>query len=152
VSVAKCNLQLLSHSSAVGPTEPAWATSTIPPSPLGSLSLSLSPSLLLSLSPCVPSLFSLSVLSLFFRICQVLEPVRAEAVLPDRALCLPTFSHFLIVNKTSLSLSLSFSLSLSLSLSLCLSFGICLYQLVNGLPRCARLLQLLFCVLQFLFG
>jgi hypothetical protein len=30
-----------------------------------------------------------------------------EAVLPDRALYLPTFSHFLIVNKTSLSLSLS---------------------------------------------
>jgi hypothetical protein len=31
----------------------------------------------------------------------------AQAVLPDRALCLPTFSHFLIVNKTYLSLSLS---------------------------------------------
>jgi hypothetical protein len=31
--------------------------------------------------------------------------------LSDRALCLPTFSHFLIVNKTSLSLSLSLSLS-----------------------------------------
>ena len=30
-------------------------------------------------------------------------PVRPEAVLPDRALCLPTFIHFLIVNKTSLS-------------------------------------------------
>ena len=30
---------------------------------------------------------------------QMLEPVRPEAVLPDRALCLPTFSHFLIVNK-----------------------------------------------------
>jgi hypothetical protein len=28
-------------------------------------------------------------------------------ILPDRVLCLPTFSHFLIVNKTSLSLSLS---------------------------------------------
>jgi hypothetical protein len=28
---------------------------------------------------------------------------------PDRALCLPTFSHFMIVNKTSLSLSLSLS-------------------------------------------
>ena len=37
----------------------------------------------------------------------MLEPVRPEAVLPDRALCLPTFSHLLIVNKTSLSLSLS---------------------------------------------
>ena len=36
----------------------------------------------------------------------MLEPVRPEAVFPDRALCLPTFSHFLIVNKTSLSLSL----------------------------------------------
>jgi hypothetical protein len=33
----------------------------------------------------------------------MLEPVRPEAVLPDRALCLPTLSHFLIVNKTSLS-------------------------------------------------
>ena len=29
----------------------------------------------------------------------MLEPVRPEAVLPDKALCLPTFSHFLIVNK-----------------------------------------------------
>jgi len=33
------------------------------------------------------------------------EPVRPEAVLPDRALCLPTLSHSLIVNKLSLSLS-----------------------------------------------
>ena len=31
----------------------------------------------------------------------MLEPVRPGAVFPDRALCLPTFSHFLIVNKTS---------------------------------------------------
>jgi hypothetical protein len=46
----------------------------------------------------------------------MLEPVRPEAVLLDRALCLPTFSHLLIVHKTSLSLSLSVSLSLSLSL------------------------------------
>jgi hypothetical protein len=37
----------------------------------------------------------------------MLEPVRPGAVSPDRALCLPTFSHFLIVNKTSLSRSLS---------------------------------------------
>jgi hypothetical protein len=29
----------------------------------------------------------------------MLEPVRPEAVLPDRALYLPTFIHFLIVNK-----------------------------------------------------
>jgi hypothetical protein len=36
-----------------------------------------------------------------------LEPVRPGAVSPDRALYLPTFSHFMIVNKTSLSLSLS---------------------------------------------
>jgi hypothetical protein len=36
----------------------------------------------------------------------MLEPVLLEAVLPDRASCLPTFSHLLIVNKTSLSLSL----------------------------------------------
>jgi hypothetical protein len=35
----------------------------------------------------------------------MLEPVRPEAELPDRA-HLPTFSHFLIVHKTSLSLSL----------------------------------------------
>jgi hypothetical protein len=40
---------------------------------------------------------------------------RPEAVLPGRALCLPTFSHFLIVNEISFSLS---PLSLSLSLSL----------------------------------
>jgi hypothetical protein len=37
----------------------------------------------------------------------ILEPVRPGAVSPDRALCLPTFSHFVIVNKTSLSLTLS---------------------------------------------
>ena len=30
---------------------------------------------------------------------RMLEPVHPEAVLPDRVLCLPTFSHFLIVNK-----------------------------------------------------
>jgi len=35
----------------------------------------------------------------------MLEPVRPEAVSPDRAFCLPTFSHFLIVNNF-LSLSL----------------------------------------------
>jgi len=34
-----------------------------------------------------------------------------EAVLPDRALCLPTLSHLLIVNTTSLSLSFCLSLS-----------------------------------------
>jgi hypothetical protein len=32
------------------------------------------------------------------------------ALYPNRALCLPPFSHFLIVNKPSLSLSLSLSL------------------------------------------
>ena len=48
----------------------------------------------------------------------ILEPVRPGAESPDRALCLPTFSHFVIANKRSLSLSLSISLSLSLSLSL----------------------------------
>jgi hypothetical protein len=52
-----------------------------------------------------------------------LEPVRLEAVSPERALYLPTFSHLVIVNTTPLSLSL-FSLSLSLSLfSLSLSPG-----------------------------
>jgi hypothetical protein len=35
----------------------------------------------------------------------MLEPVRPAAVSPDRALCLPTFSHFVIVNKVSLCLS-----------------------------------------------
>jgi hypothetical protein len=40
----------------------------------------------------------------------MLEPVHPEAVLPDRALCLPTFSHHLIVNKL---------LSLSLQTSVC---------------------------------
>ena len=45
-----------------------------------------------------------------------LEPVRLEAVSPERALYLPTFSHLVIVNTTPLSLSLSLSL-LSLSLS-----------------------------------
>ena len=34
-------------------------------------------------------------------------PPSLSAMLPDKAFCLPTFSHFLIVNKTSLSLSLS---------------------------------------------
>jgi len=45
----------------------------------------------------------------------MLEPVRPGAVLPDRALSLPTvptFSHILIFNKTSLSLALSLALSL----------------------------------------
>jgi len=32
----------------------------------------------------------------------MLEPVRPEVVLPSRALCLLTFSHFSIVNKTKL--------------------------------------------------
>jgi hypothetical protein len=46
----------------------------------------------------------------------MLEPVRPRAASSDRALCLPTFSHFVIVNKPCLSLSLSLSLShLSLS-------------------------------------
>jgi hypothetical protein len=42
----------------------------------------------------------------------MLEPVRPEAVLLDRALCLQTFSHLLIVTEL-------LSLSLSLSLSAC---------------------------------
>jgi hypothetical protein len=43
----------------------------------------------------------------------MLEPVRPGAMSPDRALCLPTFISFVIVNKTSLSLSLSLSFSFS---------------------------------------
>jgi hypothetical protein len=50
-------------------------------------------------------------------------PVHPEAVLLERALYLPTFSHFLIVNKISLSLSLALSLPLSLSLSFSLSLN-----------------------------
>jgi hypothetical protein len=45
--------------------------------------------------------------------CLPLSLVRPEAVLPDRALCLPTLSHFLIVNKTCLSLALPLPLPLS---------------------------------------
>jgi hypothetical protein len=61
----------------------------------------------------------------------MVEPVRPGAVSPDRALCLPTFSHFLIVNKTPLSfslspLSLSHSLTLSHSLSITLSLSLSL--------------------------
>ena len=37
----------------------------------------------------------------------MLEPVSPGAVSPDRALCLPTLSHCVIVNKTFLSLSLA---------------------------------------------
>jgi hypothetical protein len=36
-----------------------------------------------------------------------LEPVRPGALSPDRALYLPTLSHFVIVDKTSLSVSVS---------------------------------------------
>ena len=47
-----------------------------------------------------------------------MEPVRPGAVSPARALCLPTFSHFVIVNKTSLTLpSSSYSSSSSSSSS-----------------------------------
>jgi hypothetical protein len=47
----------------------------------------------------------------------MLEPVRPGAASPDKALCLPTLSHFLIVNK-------NFSLSLSVSLSASLGGGV----------------------------
>ena len=69
-----------------------------------------------------------------------LEPVRPEAVLPDRVLYLlrdrvlyfPTLSHFLNVNKLfSLSLSLSLSLPFSLSLSLSLSHSLFLLALIG---------------------
>ncbi len=53
-------------------------------------------------------------------------PSAQGALLPDRALYLPTFSHFLIVNKTSLPppppTHSSYLLSLSLLLSLLLYF------------------------------
>ena len=48
-----------------------------------------------------------------------LVPVRPGAVSPDRVLCLPTFSHFMIVNKTSLYLSLT--LPFATTFHLCLT-------------------------------
>ena len=59
------------------------------------------------------------------------------AVSPDRALCLPTFSHFVIVNKTPLSLSLSLSVCLSLlpSLSLVLEVLWSLFLLPNRIVK-----------------
>ncbi len=45
-------------------------------------------------------------------------------LLPDRALCLPTFSHLLIVNKLSLSIYLSLARSLARSRSLSLSLSL----------------------------
>jgi hypothetical protein len=54
----------------------------------------------------------------------MLKHVRPGAVSPDRALYLPTFSHFVTVYKTSLSLSLSLSLCLRLSISLSLSLSL----------------------------
>jgi len=53
----------------------------------------------------------------------ILEPVRPGAVSPDRELCLPTFSHFVIVNKTSLPLSLSLSSSTTTTTCQALSHG-----------------------------
>jgi hypothetical protein len=52
----------------------------------------------------------------------MLEPVRPGAMSPDRALCLPTFISFVIVNKTSLSLSLSLFLFLHCLTSLFFGF------------------------------
>ena len=46
---------------------------------------------------------------------------RSETVSLDRALCLPTFSHFLIVNKTSVSVSLTRARAHLLSLRVALS-------------------------------
>ena len=54
----------------------------------------------------------------------MLEPVRPGAVSPERALCLPNFSHFVIVNKPSLSLSSLSPLSLSLSRARALSLSL----------------------------
>jgi hypothetical protein len=71
-----------------------------------------------------------------------LEPVRPEAVSPERALYLPTFSHLVIINTTPLSLSLSLFLSLSrvpganLRLgSACLPFTLILMLVVRPTPN-----------------
>ena len=77
---------------------------------------------LLSLSLSLVRALSRDLLRALSR-CHMLGHKRPEAVLPDRTLYLPTFSHFLIVNKTSLSLSISLSLSLSLALSLARSLS-----------------------------
>ena len=56
-----------------------------------------------------------------------------QVVLPDRALCLPTFSHLLIVNKSSSSSPPLSPLSpfLNLSRSLSLSFALSLHMFHN---------------------
>jgi hypothetical protein len=61
----------------------------------------------------------------------MLEPVCSGAVSPDRALHLPTFSHFVIVKRTSLFLSLSLSLSRSLARSAGVEIPPCSH------PKCA---------------
>jgi hypothetical protein len=79
-------------------------SSSFPPLPL-SPSPSLPPSLRTDGGPCVyPPAKAEHMAKRRVRVeysLSMLEPVRPGAVLPDRALCLPTFSHFLIVNKTS---------------------------------------------------
>jgi len=61
----------------------------------------------------------------------------SRPLLPDRALCLPTFSrHFLIVNKISPSLSLCLCLSLPLSLSPSVSLSLSLLSF--SLPPSGR--------------
>jgi hypothetical protein len=69
----------------------------------------------------------------------MLEPVRPGAASPDRALCLPTFSDFVIVNKTSLSLSLS----LLLEHSKVSEVQLCTDQCGSSLPAALSDLRLL---------
>jgi hypothetical protein len=67
----------------------------------------------------------------------MLEPVRPGAASPDRTMCLPTFSHFVIVNKTSLSLSLG-------SLILASSFLFEDHLHLSPLPAATKMAQLIF--------
>jgi hypothetical protein len=69
--------------------------------------------------------------------------LHAGPVLPDRALCFPTFSHFLIVNKTSLSISLSRARARARSLLLSLSHTAAAASSCSGLARLHEMRKLL---------
>ena len=81
----------------------------------------------------------------------MLEPVRPEAVLSDMSLCLPTFfSHFWIVNKTSLSLSIPPSLVhvcvCVCNECMCVTMCVCLNILLCVLAVCVCCVCVCVCV------